>query len=591
MKNTFLIFLLSFLLNSVIYCQQKDEILAKFGDNKITVEEFKNRYDLVPRIVRNSNDDSEKVNFLYSLIAEKLLAEDALVHKTDTTEIFKSAYTPLEKMFVRDILFKLNIANKIAYTNEDIIDGINKSKVILKTNVITAKDSVTIYKYYKQIKAGLKITDFFKKNFGSIQPEYPVTFGQLDNPDLESIIYALKEKQCTTPFKVKTGWIMFYLIKKEPNPNIPSNVRDMVVNTIRLRLEKKKANAFLGSILGKQQVEIESKAFNFLIDSTSGKFVKNVSANDTSGFILSEAGLWNLLNSLTPEQQNQVIIKFANSPATIKDILYYFMQEPVIVKIKDPRTIKPAVKNALDLFIENELTSRYGYETGAQNLPEVKQDIVSRRDNLLMQLYKLQLTEDFKKKLSKEISTSKGNSYEVVYHVCELLTVNLSIIDTALKKLKDGVAFETLARDYTIRTKPNNTGDLGYISASEYGDIGKIASSLSIGQIYGPVKTKDGYSLFKLIDKKETKSVSDSLSSNERTKIIDAKAEEEIQKYIAGLAGKQSISINKDVLKNIELSSINTLTYRFMGFGGRIIAEPLTYPMYNWVKYLKTPLL
>jgi hypothetical protein len=590
MKYSVFLFLFTLLLNGFAYCQKNDEILAKIGDNKITVEDFKNRYDLVPRIVRNANEDSAKIDFLYSMIAEKLLAEDALLHKTDTTEIYKSAYIPLEKMFVRDILFKLNVANKISYTNDDVIAGINKSKIILQTNVITVKDSSTIFKYYKQLKAGLKITDFFKKNFGSVQPEYPITFGQLDNPDLENLIYALKEKQCTVPFKVKTGWIMFYLVKRTPNPNVPANIKDIVVNTIKVRLEKKAANSFLGSILGKEKVEIDGKAFSFLIDSTANKFVKNITAKDSTGFILSETGLWDLLNNLTPAQQNQVIIKFSNSPASVKDILYYLMQEPVIVKIKDRRTIITALKNALDLFIENELTSRYGYEKGAQNLPEVKHDIASRRDNLLMQLYRLKLSEDLKSKISKETNFSKDNYNDIVYHVWELLTVNLNLIDTVFSKLKESVPFETLAGKYTIRTKPNSTGDLGYISASEYGDIGKIASTLSIGQIYGPVKTTDGYSIFKLIDKKENKAVTDSVNNNLRSKIIDSKVEEEIQKYIAGLAGKQSISINKDALKNVELSSINTLTYRYMGFGGRIIAEPLTYPMYNWVKYLKAPL-
>ena len=590
MKKTIFLFLFSFLLSSLLYCQQKEEILAKFGNNKITVEEFQNRYNLVPRIVRNADNDSEKVNFLYSLIAEKLLSEDALAHKTDTTEIFKSAYIPLEKMFVRDILFKLNVANKIAYTNEDIIAGINKSKVVLQTNVITAKDSASIYKYYKQLKSGIKVTDFFRKTFGSIQPEYPVTFGQLDNQDLENLIYALKEKECTVPFKVKTGWIMFYLVKKEPNPNVPPNVKDIVVNTIKLRLEKKTANNFLSSILGKEKIVIDNKAFKLLLDSTSNKFIKNNAANDSTSFILSETGLWDLLNSLTPEQQNIVIINFSSSPATIKDILYYLMQEPLIIKTKGPRTIAFALKNALDLFIENELTSQYGYQTGAQNIPEVKQDIASRRDNLLMQLYKLKLTENFNKTINEHINISKESYSDVVYHVCELLTADLGIVDTVFKKLKAGLSFETLARDYTIRTRPNNTGDLGYISTSEYGEIGRIASSLSIGQIYGPIKTKDGYSLFKLIDKRENKTAADSVNNIQRNKIIGSKVEEEIQKYIAELAGKLNISINKDALKSVELSTINTLTYRLMGFGGRIIAEPLTYPMYEWVKHLKTPL-
>ncbi len=50
------------------------------------------------------------------------------------------------------------------------------------------------------------------------------------------------------------------------------------------------------------------------------------------------------------------------------------------------------------------------------------------------------------------------------------------------------------------------------------------------------------------------------------------------------LAIKYKISLNKQLLKLLETSKLNTFTYSLIGFGGKIAAFPITIPMYNWFK-------
>jgi hypothetical protein len=47
-------------------------------------------------------------------------------------------------------------------------------------------------------------------------------------------------------------------------------------------------------------------------------------------------------------------------------------------------------------------------------------------------------------------------------------------------------------------------------------------------------------------------------------------------------ARKYSLKINEQVLDKIQLSELNTFTYKLIGFGGRIAAFPITIPMYEW---------
>ncbi len=60
----FSIFFLNILFCSIGLAQ--GEYLAKIGDKLLTPEEFKERYELTPKIKSNYNKDSTKINFLYS---------------------------------------------------------------------------------------------------------------------------------------------------------------------------------------------------------------------------------------------------------------------------------------------------------------------------------------------------------------------------------------------------------------------------------------------------------------------------------------------------------------------------------------------
>lgn len=51
---------------------------------------------------------------------------------------------------------------------------------------------------------------------------------------------------------------------------------------------------------------------------------------------------------------------------------------------------------------------------------------------------------------------------------------------------------------------------------------------------------------------------------------------------------KYSFQINDQVIDNLELSELNTFTYKLIGFGGRIAAFPVTIPMYEWYYKMKS---
>lgn len=71
---------------TLMSCARKDnpKVLAQAGDLAITVDEFRRRFELTPRLKPFQDVEQAKALFLGSLIAEKLLAQEAV--KEDLTE-------------------------------------------------------------------------------------------------------------------------------------------------------------------------------------------------------------------------------------------------------------------------------------------------------------------------------------------------------------------------------------------------------------------------------------------------------------------------------------------------------------------------
>lgn len=67
-----------------------------------------------------------------------------------------------------------------------------------------------------------------------------------------------------------------------------------------------------------------------------------------------------------------------------------------------------------------------------------------------------------------------------------------------------------------------------------------------------------------------------------RTQLELSKLQNILTEKTIEYAKKYSLQIYEQVIDNLELSELNTFTYKLIGFGGRIAAFPITIPMYEW---------
>lgn len=612
MKISFLKILIFVLSTVGLYAQVDNRILAKIGSVEISVDEFRNRYEFMPHLnFSNNNPDTLRIEFLYSLIAEKLWALASIEYGVDTFETLKYSLRTLEKLFVKDELFKKEVESKIHLTSEEISKGLNKATRILFINFITSVDSVEINNIYSSLKEGADFDSILKtrKEYQIQQKPHEIELGRFEDEKIEDAVFSLNLNEFTHPLKSKDQWFIFKLKDDRVNQTIRTDsdhARNFVLKTLSERKRKKIAGNFLDEVIGGKVISADKKIFNKLSESLH-KILKekvgSIEQESKQKIPLTETDIMKLLKVFDKSDLDYSFINLDKNPATLKEFLYYLIYQPrrdAFAKndftSANKNHVRSILNSAIKQFIEDEVIVRKGYEMGIDKFPSVKNDLEIWKNyylsETLMQRYadSVKVSDnDMREFLQKKYDR---NGLVPQVNIVEILTDNLDEIKIILDELQQGKDFNDLAVKFNKReiTKRSN-GEWGFFSVNSAGEIGRIAAQMNIGEVYGPIKVPEGFSIFKLIDKREIElSNTDTLLINPqmiRIQLALSKMNELINDKTVELANKYKIEFNETLLRLIELSEVNTFTYRLIGFGGKISAFPLTIPMFEWYQKYK----
>jgi len=594
-KNIFIVLLFSF----TSIAQNENEELATIGSDKITVEEFQNRFDFMPHLnYSNSNIDSIKKEFLYSLVAEKLWAFEADQLEIDTNETVRLSLKSLEKLFVKDELYKREVESKIVVTGNEIKIGLTRVTRILNTLIITTPDSGKAWRLFESFQKGASF-DSVLMSMKMSQKPFEVKYGSFEDEEIENILYSLNLNEISKPVKAKENWFIFKLVEDEVDLSIdPSkeHARNIVIKKLKDRKSQKLGRTYLDKLLSANSIIADRLLFDIMSDKLLEILKERTAKSEYDSIIsvdLLETDVKKVLSSLNTSELNAAFIKFDSNPATIKDFLYYTIYQKVLFNSFNSIKFKQSLNRIVKKFIEDELISKEGFNLGLDKLTSVKNDLQIWNNyylsEVLMNSYadSIIITDE---ELEKSLDVESDLSNRLEVNIIEILTDNIEDAKKILNELEDGKEFESLVSVYNQRewTKQSN-GEWGYFNPANAGEIGRISASLNIGQIYGPIKMNEGYSIFKLIDKKNRIDIQNTVIDKNSLKLIRvklalSKMDNLINDKTISLASKYKISLNEQLLQKIKTSEINTFTYRFIGFGGKIAAFPITIPIYDWFK-------
>ena len=583
---------------SISFAQQ-DKVLAKVGDQYITTQKFKERFELSPQVFpREGNSYSKKQDLLYSIIAEKLWAQNAERLGYDTTKIMKITFKALEDMFVRDALYKIEVSDKINVTKPELAEGLKKHFTKLELRSLKSDDSTRIFSFYHKLKNGISFDSLLSLNHEKSLP-VEIKYGEMVKP-IEDSLYKLHKNEYSAPIKSSTGWFIFQLINKKQmtytSEEIESALKD-VNKTIEDRQALRLTEKFLMHFLSDKKITANTDLFWSISNKISRILAERKMKDhipDTSSVYLKSNDILQIENELGPDTLRMEFIHFNENPFTVQDFLRYFIFQGFFSDKVDPEIIAEKLNARVKETIQDELLAREGYRRGLENLPKVRDDINMWKDNYLAQLFKDKMIDSIHTVNDSEVYNyyqklkNEKDPNKIEVNIVELLTDSLNVVNNVLRQVKQGADFSILAVMHTKRkwTIPKG-GEFGYFPSTMYGDIGRIAATIKVGEIYGPLKTPNGYSVFKLIGEKNTQkplAPFSELKSKLKKEYLGIKRSKFFINYTVQLANKYGVSINQNILSSLKIKDLNMYAYRYMGFGGQIAAVPETLHFIEWFK-------
>lgn len=606
-KNVLLIPFLV-LLSVLSLFAQKEQPVAKAGSSVITLEYFENRYKLSPQLsVTGQTKEKDRYNFLYTLIAEKLWAEYAREKGLDTSALLKRSFEPLKKMYLRDALFRKEIAEKVKITPVELLQTFSKLRFTLNVKFLFTEDSTEALSFYLLLNSGTPIDSLLQ---GRTEYEYQkdgldIAFTKSNDAALEEKLYGLKQPgEVLKPYKDKNGWFVFQLMGLKDNLS-QENTAERIQKTAKELLEVKKTDSiyqvFYKKFFGGMKVETNGDLFW----SFHAKLIYLMSRDSLNRkderFQAGLEYLDEISGMFGKDTLGMPFLKIGNKPVLLSEFLILFLFERFSTASIEPQHLSIILNNRVKFIIEQELLYREALKRGMDKLPETANEIAMWREHYLAAKGKevfhsgITVTEDDAQELYRRLSES--NTGTVSVNLREIETDSLIYIQKVLERIKKGESFDELAKIYnkSERTK-NSGGETGLVPAEELGDIGYVAKALNKGDIYGPLRINERYVIFYVIEKQIDSSAMpafDSVKSAMMTAALREKKQKETDAYTAKMAETKGVTINSDVMKKSDAENLQMILFRFMGFGGRIVAFPVTAPDFRWTEEWKNkpPLL
>lgn len=601
MKNLYKIFILLIFYATCFFAQQ-DRVLAKIGDYRIYESEFNNRFDfsIHPNLLNRGDTLEIKKDFLNQLIAEKLLSLDAKEKGLQNNETFIDIMTPLQNMYVRDALYKSEIKDKVSYSNNEIKTGLERIKHVLKLKFLFSKNLDELNNIYTKLKKGASFDSLLSLRIESKDQIIPkeITFGTMDKA-IEEEVYKLSITGYTKPIKSGDGFYILKLIEIVPNPDLKdaaNNLED-VKRIVETRIEREKYLDYYHNFFAKNKITADKAIFENLVELFVPKFFEKYSLpeqkKDIDKIYLRGIEVNNIFYLMNEQLQNKEFIKLNNKSIKPKYFLNQLSMEGFYINDLSEKSIRASLSSYIRKFIEDELLTDEGKRKGLEKDREVKTNLGMWEDAYLSKMLmakmmdSVKVTDDELKHIYEMNDWS--DTIPDLVNVAEILTDKLEVIETVLQKLSEGADFKQLASIYSIRDSlKNKGGEYGFSDISSLGEIGEATLKMQIGDIYGPIKTDEGYSIIKLIDRKQDTTLSkksfEDVKNEIEKKLTYSRLERLMNEYTVKLANKFGVQIDEGVLYSLSNNFLNLMVVRYMGFGGEIFAVPNTEQFSGWYR-------
>lgn len=567
----------------------RPDTLALIDGVPITSGDFLTRFEmsLYPGKDDPTMLEKTKREFLYSMVAEKLLAEAAAASDLPYTSSEDILRKQMEDIFLRDALFRKEVVPNAKVTEDEVLHGFSIAayKYVVDAFYFNA-ESPEARTFYSLV-TGRSGHDIYQlaDSLGVSHDTLDIPYGE-STEAIENAFFGRKEGLISKPTVTVDGLVIFRVLSRELNRKFTSGDTQSRLSKIREILVSRKrtevGNAYVESVMKGIRVSVNSRIFKPLVYAIQKIFEKESPQAYDPYHRLYPAGLVSLGEQFASEL-SEPLLMFNGGSISLEEV---FREIPTAMFASEDTTLSGiafALNGSLRFMSQNYFLVRRAKELGLQHSWEVEHNVEMVLDAYRAYRMANAITDTVK------VTPAEVESYFSVHQDEVLKGVRLRVKTYDAGNLNEAVEmYSRLSAEKDVRVAPDDT-TARWVDAYNLGEIGAVLSQLKKGDLYGPIQEGGKFYIYRLVDEKS--SVSGAVIKNSievaRQRLLAKERQEALSRYIAGLAEKENVRLFRSNVLALKVTPFQMLTYRLIGFGGRILAVPALYPREGWIKYFQ----
>jgi parvulin-like peptidyl-prolyl isomerase len=584
---------LVFIVASFAFGQEvSDPVVARAGSLFVSEREFQERFELTPGLYRHRKPqlEQEKLTLLYSMIAEKLLAQEALSRGLDTTAFFRSAYGDLVKLVARDELYRREVRQKVDVTAGEIAEGMRRIRQQLLVDFLCFPDESSARFVRSQFRTGKDFQRYsIDTSMRATRDTATVIWGDADTT-IENAAYHLAVNELSPVVRAGEGWYILRLRRAERSKiysdmSLPT-LRERVLARIRVRKEAVRENEFMRELLRGRPSSSPPALFRSVAEAITAVFRRHYSPPSMSLDIQMSGEVLGLLAG----KESDTLIVAGDRAWSVAEAVTRLVSRGFSVSGDSVRGVASRLYSVFREWAMQELLAEEALARGLDRSQEVQSQAAPWRDHYLAGTTEHAIHERCNV-TDAEVSAYMHNADttlpvpEVQLRV--LRTADGLQMQEAFQFMERGGSFEGAVKKFSVNPDAQQGGITPFFAVTDRPPFGMIASRLQPGQFYGPIRDSTGFSYFQLLQKRDAPHGIDTSFTNRFARasqdLLRMKQRRAVTLFTAQSAESRGYQVFSDRLTSVSVTPIPMLSYRMLGFGGRMFASPFVTPRLEWL--------
>jgi len=469
-----------------------EAIVAQVGDRNITVEDLWSFQAGLPEHFRSDTSGAAaQREYLDALIGRQILLLEAEARGLGSDpELTEQLRREEVKRVLREFRER-EIRDKVVVTEEEMrrrfAEGDLDREVRIRNILVRTREEADAI--MAELARGASFEDLARERSIDSQTKHLggdggfCGKGEIITPGGEDIAYSLKIGEVSQPFEEYRGFQIVKVTDERP-----------------VRFERVAGS--IGSALAREKFYLRREE---LIEEL-GEELKLSLVPEGVDLLLERSPSDRSLPALSEEEKQHPLYTYEGGSITLGDhlrALRAILQRPVL---NDRNQVLAFAKESL---VPNVLFWEAARRTGFPEEPAVREWVRRKREDLMIEtlrkrdvMDRVRVTDAETRRLY-ETYPDYFSMPEIV-EIVEVLSPTQEEAEEILERAREGEKLEELSAQYTIREKGGSKKTkfpLRQLDLPFYGTLVDSALSAPMGQIRGPVPSKGGYSVFKVINR------------------------------------------------------------------------------------------